>query len=549
MAKLWKGLRGIVNKKENKQPSDNKNYSVFSKEMTLKIVFVGGHQSGKTSIVRILNKQKFSTEYDPTIGIDQHKIRFDSSETKESLWIWDVSHAELGGVHESLIFHQAHGIVLVADLTNFTNIQAIDQWLHSISVYLKRLMESQHLSINEKHEKDKKKQSKETQNILIPRLYLLITKYDLSDEPILTDTQLHKFCKSNCIRAFARISSKCDKRNEMLSIFGKFSEDIIKHLPSKTTYHCLEEENDRFRYNYAIRRMHKNKIKQTEDAVCDTVFDLRLHSIKTFKWMSSPQAVDDDEGGMDNESDDGEDDKLDNRMERRFIAQHKLRETEQSAKRVLVGMRESIKLQKSKTLRDAKEYQRNLLKLKAMNQQNKEKEYRLDVDRKNESKVISENKPKETLLDHDVITCLKLDMINGLQQEIEHLTQIWEDELNTIAELIRFQIPLQRTNANLHRLKQQIIAREMLFKRRIRMVAELRTQNRSNVSQMLMMKQEEEMQKTENEKESDLKKENDDDEIAENNLSDAKTLVSSNTASKSFFSSLIGSTETVEALP
>merc|ERR1712228_857477 len=76
------------------------------------------------------------------------------------------------------------------------------------------------------------------------------------------------------------------------------------------------------------------------------------------------------------------------------------------------------------------EYQRNLLKLKAMNQQSKE----------------MKSKQRETLLDHDVITCLKLDIINGLQQEIEHLTQIWEDELNTIAELIRFQIPLQQKN-------------------------------------------------------------------------------------------------------
>merc|ERR1712019_191454 len=107
-------------------------------------------------------------------------------------------------------------------------------------------------------------------------------------------------------------------------------------------------------------------------------------------------------------------------------------------------------------MRDAKEYQRNLLKLKA-------------------GKAGNAN---ESLMGDDAITCLKLDMINGLEQEIDHLTQIWEDELNTIAELIRFQIPLQRTNANLHRLRQQIVAREMLFKKRIKMVSELRTQKR-----------------------------------------------------------------------
>ena len=113
---------------------------------------------------------------------------------------------------------------------------------------------------NEDDEKTKNRKKNKHKNILIPRLYLLISKYDLSDEPILTDTQLHKFCKSNSIRAFARISSKLDRRNEMLEIFGKFSEDIIKHLPIKTPYHILQEENDRFRYNYAIRRLQRNKI-------------------------------------------------------------------------------------------------------------------------------------------------------------------------------------------------------------------------------------------------------------------------------------------------
>eukprot|EP01084_Bolivina_argentea_P089738 161861_1 len=241
MAKLWKGLRGIVKKNNNSSDID---YSVFSKEMTLKMVFLGGHQSGKTSIVRILNKQKFSKEYDPTIGIDQHKIRLEHTERKESLWIWDISHAELGGVHEPLIFHQTHGIILVTDLTNFRNIQAIDQWLHSISVYLKRLLETN-------------KENKNNKEVLLPRLYLLISKYDLSNETILTDTQLHKFCKSNSIRAFARISSKLDKRQEMLEIFSKFSQDIIKHLPKK--YNILSTNNydneQRYNYDYAIKRL------------------------------------------------------------------------------------------------------------------------------------------------------------------------------------------------------------------------------------------------------------------------------------------------------
>eukprot|EP01083_Nonionella_stella_P310130 1100742_1 len=567
MAGLWKGLKGIVRKDSRASDFD---YSVFSKEMTLKMVFVGGHQSGKTSIVRILNRKKFSTEYDPTIGIDQHKIRLENTESKESLWLWDVSHAELGGVHESLIFHQAHGIILVADLTNFTNIQAIDQWMHSISVYLKRLDESQH-TVNTTNRKDtnkdeeaksddiitNKRHKKRNKNSFIPRLYLLISKYDLSAEPILTDTQLHKFCKSNSIRAFARISAKLDRRSEMLDIFSKFSEDIVSHLPSKTTYHhASQEENDRFRYNYAIKRLQRNKINRhyhedtdKTDTRSNTVFDLRVHGIKTFKWMYCTQMTDD---AMNDDTDPQESSKSDDNTkkntDRRMIAQNGLHKTEQEAKRVLIGMREAVKLQKNKTLRDAREYQKNLLKLKAMNQAAAQKEYECEYeeDEKNQSKIIGTDKAKnmkETLLEYDVITSLKLDMINGLQQEIEDLTQIWEDELNTIAELIRFQIPLQRTNANLKRLSQQIIAREMLFRRRIRLVSELRTQNRMNVSQMMMMQE----QQKGKEKGKDIERIHNAHEPSESNVHDHN--INQKHRKNALFSDAMPQIQTIEALP
>merc|ERR1719361_906766 len=135
-----------------------------------------------------------------------------------------------------------------------------------------------------------------------------------------------------------------------------------------------------------------------------------------------------------------------------------------------------------------------------MNQQRQELEYQRSNEwnaMKNESKIIGGGNDKRrgrrghSVLGHDNITNLKMDMIHGLQQEVENLTQIWEDELNTIAELIRFQIPLQRTNANLHRLSQQIVAREMLFKRRIRLVSELRTQKKVNLTHAAMMEEQE----------------------------------------------------------
>merc|ERR1712129_597681 len=202
-----------------------------------------------------------------------------------------------------------------------------------------------------------------------------------------------------------------------------------------------DDESDRFRCNYAIRRMHRNKIKNSQS---NAIFDARMGGgIRTFKWM---QGTLNDESDEDSEN--AEDSKSGKRMiEKRFIGQHRLRETEQSAKRVLDSMRTKMKKAKD-----------------------------------------------ENIKSDDAICRLKLQMIAGCEQEIEHFTQTWEDELNTISELIRFQIPLRTTNANLHRLRQQIAAKQMLFDKKIRMLSELRTQKRLKY----VVKDEEEVATTEN---------------------------------------------------
>lgn len=528
MSSFWKGLRGLV-KKDHKSTTDN--YNVFAQEMTLKLVFVGGHKAGKTSMIRILKKRKFKTAYDPTIGIDCHKIRMENSTNKEWLWLWDISHAELGSVHESLIFHQTHGIILVVDLTNFISIQAIDQWLHSISIHIKLMTEQQQLqsrtineqnisddhssqnssqigsqissnisSINEDYADDdqkyptniknthpsfqknrrNKKSKKKNNDLWLPRLYLLITKYDLSDEPILTDTQLHKFCKSNCIRAFARISSKLDKRSDMMDILGKFSQDIIRHMPKQKTFHILQEQNDRLRYNHAIRRLQRRKIhsNQRKNNACDAIFDLRVHSVKEFQWgmhstikeMKEEEMISlDDRKHIkiihDDESDGSEDD-----LSNISPAEKQLFACEEKAKLVLISMKEAIHIQRNRTLKDIKLYNIHLKKYPSMNE---------SKDEENESGNGGESE--------QLIFSLKMQILKDLEQEIENLTISWEIELNTIAELIRFQMPLIRTSANLNILHQQIIARKLLFQRRLRLVHTLQSPTFDSVEDLNVM--------------------------------------------------------------
>ena len=93
MSGLWKGFQKLLGA-PSRRDSSFENLSL-SNRMTLKFVFVGGHKSGKTSVIRLLNKLPFESNYYPTIGIDTHKLKLDVNENKIWLWLWDVSHAEL----------------------------------------------------------------------------------------------------------------------------------------------------------------------------------------------------------------------------------------------------------------------------------------------------------------------------------------------------------------------------------------------------------------------------------------------------------------------
>ena len=58
--------------------------------------------------------------------------------------------------------------------------------------------------------------------------------------------------------------------------------------------------------------------------------------------------------------------------------------------------------------------------------------------------------------------------------EIENLTNKWEDSLNVAAELIRFNNPFTEINHDLRLLSQHISAKHILFKRKLRLVHNLR---------------------------------------------------------------------------
>jgi len=177
----------------------------------LKVVILGGHQVGKSTLLRTYQKGNFRPTYVPTVGIDIHKIRRRIPGKNQLVQFWDVSHMELGCPQEKIIFHHVHGVFYCLDPSNFISVRSIDEWRGVFSKY-------------------------QDVNNPVP-CFLIFTKSDLAspNRPLLSNFQLKRFCGSSGIQGFVRLSAK-DKvmvQNEFESMLNHCAA-FAKNQSSKT---------------------------------------------------------------------------------------------------------------------------------------------------------------------------------------------------------------------------------------------------------------------------------------------------------------------------
>jgi len=111
------------------ESSVDANFSVIRQ----KIIFCGDAGVGKTSIIISLMGQKFSEEYEPSIGVDFFSKTFRYKERMLKLQIWDSAGQEK---FRSLIPTYIRGsslIFLIFDITNKTSYDNIPEWIKFIT--------------------------------------------------------------------------------------------------------------------------------------------------------------------------------------------------------------------------------------------------------------------------------------------------------------------------------------------------------------------------------------------------------------------------------
>jgi len=100
-----------------------------------KVVVVGQGRVGKTSLARRFCEGKFSTSYQPTLGLDLFSKNLTIADQKIKLLIWDTGGQENLGSLRPFWYSGATGGILVFSLTDEVSFNRADRWLDELESY------------------------------------------------------------------------------------------------------------------------------------------------------------------------------------------------------------------------------------------------------------------------------------------------------------------------------------------------------------------------------------------------------------------------------
>jgi len=108
-------------------------------KMKTKVCLVGEAAVGKTSLIRRYVQDEFDDRYITTLGakVSKKELRFDvpgrDLEVRMDMTIWDIM-GEKGfrDLLKEAFFHGAKGALAVADLTRYSTLKELDDWIQGV---------------------------------------------------------------------------------------------------------------------------------------------------------------------------------------------------------------------------------------------------------------------------------------------------------------------------------------------------------------------------------------------------------------------------------
>lgn len=102
--------------------------------LIVKVVNVGDHRVGKTSLAIRYTQNRFGTSYIPTLGVDFHSkiVQIDEDTTIKLVLFDTVGHEGLTSLRKRY-YTGAHGAVVVYDVTNRESFEHVKDWIEEVT--------------------------------------------------------------------------------------------------------------------------------------------------------------------------------------------------------------------------------------------------------------------------------------------------------------------------------------------------------------------------------------------------------------------------------
>ena len=100
--------------------------------MRLRIVLLGSERSGKSCLIKRYCEKRFVSKYMPTIGIDYGATKIYVDKCEVSVHIFDTSGSDLFADVRNEFYCDAHGVLLVFDVTKRETFECLTKWLNEV---------------------------------------------------------------------------------------------------------------------------------------------------------------------------------------------------------------------------------------------------------------------------------------------------------------------------------------------------------------------------------------------------------------------------------
>ncbi len=108
-----------------------------TQKFKLKVVIIGEHAAGKTSLIKAFVEQKFSADYRPTIGTNIFIKKLNLASDEFTLTCWDIAGQERWTSMRPLYYKGASAAIVVGDLTRKTTFeQLVKFWVPDMAKHV-----------------------------------------------------------------------------------------------------------------------------------------------------------------------------------------------------------------------------------------------------------------------------------------------------------------------------------------------------------------------------------------------------------------------------